>query len=199
MSWCLNIISHLYTSLVILGIKISPPSILFNNPKNKIDAFKAETIHADMAFNETERQHILHAVEEWHKFSNQSVQLNIEFDLDAKIPFNYQTTIIKTAITDPITAESDGYFKCNILGLCKPNADETVDLYIVHDRLTDPIKFRTTVMHEIGHFLGLDHTPNKSIMACKNYGDVLHLTYKDAVEFANKYKCQPADLRYFKL
>ena len=197
MNWCLNILCKIYTSLIILGIKISPPSILFNNPKKKINASRTETIHADITFDEKERQYILQAAEEWRQFSNQSIDIKIDFDLNAEVPFNYETTLIKATASDPITVESDGYFKCTILGLCKPNADETIDLYIIYDRLKDPITFRSTVMHEIGHFLGLDHTPGNSIMSRRNHGNILHLTYNDAIEFAKKYKCQLSDLRYF--
>lgn len=59
--------------------------------------------------------------------------------------------------------------------------------------------YRTTMTHELGHYIGLDHTKHGSIMHKANHSSILYMTRIDAEEVAEKYQCNVDDLRYFKL
>lgn len=195
-----NLACELYTGLVTAGIKIPPSHRFFNQPKAATDIQIVEEIHGDISFPEHERYYILQAAKDFQYFSNDQITFDITFDLDPtdKQAVEDQAIILRVDKTHPIIVEMDGYYKHNTLGLCHFREDKDA-IYMVHDRLSNPITYRTTAIHELGHFVGMDHTVGRSIMYKHNNNGVLYPTYIDAVELAEVYDCKPEDFRYFKL
>lgn len=194
-------LANIYTALVTSGLEIAPPRFLFHKPKIKVPVRIAEVIHADITFTPEERQYILQAAKDMEFFTNDWFTFDIKFDLDTE---NYDAFL-----EDSIMLRVDGYnanivksdeiHKNHTIGLCQYWEDGTRDIYMVYDRLRGPIEWRTTCIHELGHFVGMGHTPRGSIMYKHNNRNILYPTYLDAKEFAEIYKCLPEDLRYFKL
>jgi hypothetical protein len=196
-----SVLAELYTSLFTSGIKIAPPNFLFNKPKVKIPVRMAEVIHADITFTEEERKYILQAAKDMEFFTNDWFTFDITFDLDTENydAFLEESIMLRVDGYNPSIVKSDEIHQNKTIGLCQYWDDGTRDIYMVYDRLHDPITWRTTAIHELGHFIGLSHTEGRSIMHKYNSKNILYPTYIDAQEFAKVYKCLPKDLRYFKL
>lgn len=195
-----NVACEILTCLKQMGVNIPPSHRLFNQPKITNDYQLVEEIHADISFTEKEKLLILRAAKDFEYFSNDQITFDIQFDLDSsdQEAVENQSVILRVDKTHPLIVEMDGYYKYSILGVCQYREDYDA-LYLVHDRLRNPITFRTTTIHELGHFVGLDHTNGRSIMHKHNLSSVLYPTRADAIEFAKVYNCKPEELRYFKL
>jgi hypothetical protein len=207
----------LYNFLYFEGLKLSKPYWLINKPIKKLELRHSEFIWADAAFLPEERQLILQALDDINYFCNGLVSLQLKFGLD-----NYDPEVIKDySVLLRVTAEhpaiiasderisADTSSTGKTAGLCAlsefPN-NYTRKLYLVVDRMLDPVvtkvnsvMFKTTATHELGHFIGMDHTDKQSIMHKVNYANCLYPSYLDAKEMAARWKISPEDLCYFKL
>lgn len=197
-----NVICEIYTTLIVSGLKLPPSKSFFNQPTTTNDCYQfLEEIHGDISFTKTERFYILEAAKNFEFFSNNQIKFEITFDLDPtdQIAIDSQSIILRVDQSHDMIVEADGYYKSKILGLCQYKDNDTQTIYLVHDRLRNPITLRTTTIHELGHLVGLDHTQGRSIMHRYNTNSSLYPTYIDAVEFAIRFNCKPSELRYFKL
>jgi len=195
-----NLACEIFTCLKQTGINVPPSHRFFNQPKITNDSQMLEEIHVDISFTEDERLLIRQAAKDFEYFSNDQVSFDLRFDLDPtdEEAIKNQAVMLRVDKTYPLVVEMDGYYNQTILGLCMYREEHDA-VYMVYDRLSNPITFRTTVIHELGHFMGLDHTLGRSIMYKHNMNNVLYPTYIDAVEFAKTYDCKPEELRYFKI
>ncbi len=200
--WFWSIVCELYTSLVLFGYDLPPPKALFNQPKGQSTVQFVETLRADFTFNSEERVQILRAIKDIERFTNDLILFEIEFDLnpsDEETIYN-QSVIIRAREDHPALVPWDNKSKgVRALGLCFSKDNYTKNLYIVPNRISNNILFRTTMIHEFGHFIGLGHEPKQSIMHAVNYNTVLYPTYIDAAAFAKLYNCSPEEFCYFKL
>jgi hypothetical protein len=196
-----SILSDIYSELHTAGIKIARPKILFNQPSKRLNCEYSQTIFADKDFTSEERLLILEALDDLHYFCNGLIKLEIIFDLDSneKDFINNNCVLLKVDGDHPSIVESDEKLKSTTLGLCSYMSNDTRKLYLVSERLWNPVTFKTTVTHELGHFIGLDHTKKRSIMHKANSSNVLYPTHIDAVEMGKVWIINPNDFRYFKL
>jgi len=195
-----KILSTLYSHLVVDGLITSkPPAFLFHQPTITLPCQMQEIILVDKSFSENEQKLIIEAVDNLEQFSNGLIRIILKFDLepDDEERIDNHHVILRVASSDTIIASADEQFDSNILGLCQVMDNDTRKLYLVHDRINNDIVFRTTALHELGHFIGLDHTQRPSIMFRQISPRVLYMTYKDAVEMAKVWQMLPSDFRYF--
>ncbi len=176
----------------------SRPRIFFNQPIKKLDCQYRTTLWADVNFNNKERQLIQEALIDFLYFCNGCVELDIVFNLNSN-DLNFiknNNVLIKSNSREPILKDwaPEGGFT---IGLCKYN-EKARALYLAADLLTDPISFKCTLVHELGHFVSLAHLPKTSIMQHQSCEQALFMNYIDAKEMAKVWGLCPQQLRYFK-
>jgi hypothetical protein len=200
MNWFHSILAKIYCQLVVAGLNISPPAWLFHRPKKQLKCRYHGVILADKNFTDKEQQLILQAKHELEMFCNGSILLTISFDLDPtnQEVINNCNTLLRVNGNHPDIILYDPNFKNNIFGLCCCITASIRTLYLVTERLTTANTFKTTAIHELGHFIGLNHTKSPSIMHEYNYDQIIFLTYIDALEMSRAWQCPVQDLCYFK-
>lgn len=201
MKFLWSLASELYSDLVLGGLEIAPPKFLFNNPEKSLECVYSEVILADVNFPIHEQKLILEAKKDLEYFCNGAIELDIRFELDSedKETIRQNCVLLRVSASHPSIKESDEKLQNTTLGLCDYMANDTRRLYLVPERLTNPTTFRTTAIHELGHFIGLGHTGRPSIMHKHNYSRVLYPTRIDAQELAKVWNYKPEQFRYFKL
>jgi hypothetical protein len=193
-------LAQLYCDLVSFGWKRPPPAFLFNHPKKPLEYKYFAVLLADVNFTPLERQYVLAGVKDLENFCNGMMRFEVRFELETdSMVAEDSSLILKVKSDNPIIVAADGYYKTTVIGLCQSISCGTRLMYLVYDRLKDHNTYRTTMTHELGHYIGLDHTKHASIMHKSNFGNVLYMTRIDAEEFAKIYDCDPEELRYFKL
>lgn len=194
-----KIASEIYCFLISLGIKFPIPNIFFNIPTKKLEQRYLINIKADPSFNKKERENIEHAIKIMEEFTNGIFKFEIDFNLQEQKFDAFSILLIKIHSKSIIAKTYDKQYNAYIIGIYHPYADNKKIIYLIHDRLITNVFYYTTAIHEFGHYMGMDHTKENSIMQSINHGNIPHLTYIDAVEFAKIYKCDIADLKYLKL
>lgn len=202
MKFLWSLAAEIYCDLVSgAGLKIAPPKFLFHQPKQKLKCIYSDIILADVNFTENEKKLIFEAVEDLEYFCNGLINLEILFKLDPgdQETINHNDVLFRATSNHPSIVSSDEHLKAKTLGLCDYMDNDTRRLYLVSERLTNPIIFRTTAIHELGHFIGLAHTKPDSIMYKNNTNRVLYPTIKDAQELGRVWNYKAENFRYFKL
>ncbi len=201
MKFLWTLASELYSALITSGLEVPPPKFLFHQPKKQLECAWSSIILADTNFPESERKLILDAKADLEYFCNGLITLDIRFELDSEDVevIRKNCVLLRVSPNHPSIVASDENLKASTLGLCDYMSNDTRRLYLVPERLTGPITYRTTAIHELGHFIGLDHTERPSIMHKSNYNGVLYPTRIDAKELAEVWGRNPEEFRYFKL
>jgi len=194
-----KIIRLLYVYARIACINIRPYPFLFNKPKRKVYSSILETIHADILFTEKERRLIYAAANDITNFTNNIIQFEFKFDVIDYSFFHDKSILIKVLSSNEKIKQSDLEHASKTIGLCAWRRNLTKELYLVDDRLSHSSNlFRTTLAHELGHFIGLSHIDKKGLMHPINNQLSPHPNYYDAMHLAHFWKCDPNDLAYFK-
>lgn len=160
-----------------------------------------DIIYVDKTFTPDEQKLIMEAVKNLEEFCNGMIELFLSFELD---PDDYDTirnnsVLLRVNSDHEAIVTSDARIDGYTIGLCDYMSNDTRRLYLVMDRLPGSIIFRTTTIHELGHFIGLGHIDSPSIMHRRNNSNVLYPTLKDAKEVSTRWNVYYKDLKYFKL
>ena len=194
-------LSNMYSGLVVGGaIRMEPPKFLFNQPSRKLQCLYQDLVLVDKSFTDEEKKLIVLAIKDLEYFCNGLIQIIPKFDLDPEDQetIKNNSVLLKVGPDHPSIVASDEKLELNTIGLCEYMENDTKRLYLVNGRLHNDIMFRTTAVHEFGHFIGLGHTPMPSIMH-KSNNSVLYPTREDALELSRIWKIYPGHLKYFKL
>lgn len=115
-----------------------------------------KTIYIDRQFSPEERQGIIKAAEEWSKATDNIVQYEIvEFPTDEEIDWENCLFFSKISEDHPTVVLSDFVDGVNIYAYySKSSGIPTIS--VIDGRIPDE-HFKSVMMHEIGHSLGLDH------------------------------------------
>lgn len=195
-----RLICLLYTDFVINFINIKAPDFLFHKPKFKITPFRTQVIHADISFSSEKRKLISEAADDIYRFTNERVKFDIVYDYNPYDNVYYMGSLLVNANAETGVVKSyEDHHKITIIGLCCFLDCGYRDIYLVCDRISSDLMFKTTLIHELGHYIGADHVDGDGIMNAVNSNRILFPTYVDAVELAKSWKCLPSDFRYFKL
>lgn len=125
--------------------------------------YNSAFIHVDTAFTAEERAHIRNAATAWRLFTLGEVKLVTVEDLDMSTVTTADHRILKVnsktskTLVDMVDAEHPGY---TVLAwaLIEKHPWAARRIYVIEDRV-DPDQFHWIVVHEMGHFLGLDDLP----------------------------------------
>lgn len=195
-----RVLALIWSAFKIAGLNLPTFSFLFNKPQIKFHNTFVENLHGDLTFTMREQELILEAAKDMYRFTNGRVIFRIKFDLTSADDIYDKNVIIKINSDEELIQKQDEHHGSNVLGLYYRRKNDTNSIYMVADRLTDSNNiFRTTVIHEMGHYLGMGHTEGCSIMHKHNSNLVPYPTLTDAKELAKIWKCLPTDLGYFKL
>lgn len=168
------------------------------------------TLYIDNNFNDFEQQAITEAALEWATTTNNIIQYDVvRLPTDDIIDARSSIVISKQTPDHP-----------NVLALDTTNDRTTLGFYdkrtfirsivLVSQRIA-PEDYKTVVLHELGHSLGLEHNsgidgmdtlmyPSRNItiddITIKSSSD--HLTLIDGIQFCKLYHCNPKELQYQK-
>lgn len=160
-----------------------------------------DIIYVDKTFTPDEQKLIMEAANNLEEFCNGMIELFLTFELDPEDHETIKNNSVLLRVNSDFHAivTSDTRVEGHTIGLCDYMSNDTKRLYLVMDRLHDSITFRTTAIHELGHFIGLGHIESPSIMHRRNNSNVLYPTFKDAKEVSKVWNVYREDLKYFKL
>lgn len=153
-------------------------------------------LRGDIDFNPCQRVATEDAINEWYEFTKGRFLFHVEYNL--------RKTDLDAPINDDLIFKVNSRF-CHIktwdkqngvigLGFCNNSSNHGI-IYMVDDRLNNHMDFKTTMMHELGHYVGLEHTLEGSIMY-KFSSSIKKFTQLDGLEFCDKYGCELTDLHY---
>lgn len=193
-----KLLAEIYTDIVLFGLDIPAPEMLFNSPTCSIECLEEIYIYADNSFSELERKLIIRAANELEYFLNGLYKIIIDFSLDIKSnKLIHNHIMIKADLENQKILDWDKKAKEPVLGLCISYSDNLREILIVSERLKNTHSFRTTVIHELGHLIGMSHTPPPSIMHAINSTEILYPTILDAEECAKTYGLKTEHFKYF--
>lgn len=155
-------------------------------------------IYVDDQFSMSEIEIIRDAAKEWAFATHNKVQFTFFYfhhipnrEIASEIPFNI---MIKIHSTDQFVFKMDMEDKHNILGFYRFIGGNFY-IGLVFDRIINEQQFRSVVMHELGHSLGINHNNSEpAIMNSATGEEYKCLTKLDMDLFCDAYSCKSEDM-----
>lgn len=181
--------SHAITILLLTIIMYNPN--YYNHSKNYNDHVH-KTLFLDRTFSKEEVEFITSAAIEWSEATQHIANIDI-VQLSNKEEILSKDSVIVVAVSPdyPDVLIDESLSNNTILGLYTRKYEIGI-IELVVSRISDE-DYKTVVMHELGHALGLDHNlgldgiftlMSPSIDGCSN-----HITQKDLDNFCQFYHC----------
>jgi len=194
-------LSNICSVLKVAGIVRNFPGIVFNKPSKRLPELYQDTILADKNFTTNERKMITSAINNLHQFVNGAIRISLEFTLDPNdtATINQNSVLFRSNSRSETIKKSDGIAQTKTLGLCNYMSNNTCQMYLVMDRLSDSATFESTTLHELGHFIGMGHVESPSIMSRFNSVRITEPALNDAKELGRLLQIHYKNFRYLKL
>lgn len=176
----------------------------FSNPTKKYllgPTSAHKTIYVADNFSEEEYGFVKDAAKEWADETKGIITFDIYFGFTFK---NYESmkydrnvmVLVKANSDEPIVDALDKRIKVTILGYFLTKTG-TQTVLIVPDRLENEDLFRATVIHELGHSIGLKHIDERDAIMYESLGSEVHLTKQDIKHLCKTYYCDESSLGGF--
>jgi len=166
---------------------------------NTVGPIKVERhFYVDEAFDMSENFLIASSIAEWEKKTGGILTFRVHYFTTAgeflTIKDRKAIAITKMSIYDPFVEEVEEE-QGKLLGLHTKNFSTEIIILNTERFSGDPLEFRSTTMHEIGHALGLEHSAHKyTLMYPSADYAALHITKKDLIQFCYLHLCKVEDL-----
>lgn len=158
-----------------------------------------ETLYLDYKFTETEKEYIMSAAYEWQEATDHLVTFDIEMlPSNRVLDFDNGILIKKVDSTDPdiIAIDSTNSDADSALGFY--NGDHPIPHIKLCASRISPEIYKTVVMHELGHFLGLSHAKGIDGIQTLMYPSVNlgsdRITREDLISFCKIHGCNAKKL-----
>jgi hypothetical protein len=159
--------------------------------------YRELTISVDHQFEDWQEREIAEALSEWVEASDSSIHFKILWKQPKPGLYrNFTKPNSKTGIflwlvdktdTKTLTPELIEHFS-DIEGLYVPGTDRSANILIFNQTPTS--KFKSVVLHEFGHLLGLEHFDSFGYIMSTNASSSC-LTLKDTTALCSYYRCMP--------
>lgn len=201
-----TIINFLALVLVLQSCQCAAP---LQPPVMNIQAkHRALELYVSSEFDINEVMLIEDAAMQWEQATNHIVTFNIYFNFDMKdydkLKYSPDTLVItRLSKHDSLVLKLDNDTNhgtsSHIIGYCYKDADQhypIATLIIVWDRMTGDTYFKGTVMHEMGHALGMKHIDVENTLMYPYMDKASRtITDTDLVSFCNIYRCKASELK----
>lgn len=174
--------------------------VITDPPKENHLTHIEKSIYIDRTFTIQQKYIIEVAAAEWQNTTKGIVKFKVvRLPTSEVLDPTKSIIIVNTNSDDPDIIELDAFARNNSYHLGWTNMNHVIpNIKIVSSRIKTSEKFKSTILHELGHAIGLSHNEGKSGELTLMYPAIDlgadHITEKDLQKFCQKYSCNYKDL-----